>query len=353
MRTGRKFAQILTFALLGYMLACCSGESYYDASDFGNVPKIDAHFHYLTMDVRYMKFAAGLRFRLLNPNWDGEEVTIDDQLSISAAIKRALPRDYAFFGTFSADSVWKEGYAAGAIRRIDSCIQLGASGVKIWKNIGMVIKSQDGRYVMIDDPVFAPVFRYLQDNKISVMGHLGEPRDCWLPVDSMIDPGAVSYFTSHPQYYMYLHPEAPSYDEQIEARDSVLGMYPSIDFIGAHLASLEWSLDEVARHLDRYPGLKVDLAARLGPVMYHSDRNRDKVREFFIKYQDRILYGTDFEVHDDPATDPEQKMLELKKGWLDQWIYFTTDSVVGARGLKLPKEVIDKIYYRNAIKYFD
>jgi predicted TIM-barrel fold metal-dependent hydrolase len=184
------------------------------------------------------------------------------------------------------------------------------------------------------------------------MGHFGEPKDCWLPENEMIDPGAVSYFKDHPQYYMYLHPEAPSYSDQINSRDTILKRFPELDFIGAHLASLEWSLDELAKRLDRYPNLKVDMAARMGPIFYHSRINRGKVRDFIIKYQDRILYGTDFEVHDEQGLDPEKVKANLRKGWLDQWIFLTTDSTIEVKGLKLPRDVIDKIYFKNAEKYF-
>ena len=71
-----------------------------------------------------------------------------------------------------------------------------------------------------------------------------------------------------------------------------------------------------------------------------------------IKYQDRILYGTDFEVHDEPGLDSEKVRANLYKGWLDQWIFLATDSTLAVKGLKLPREVIDKIYFKNAEKYF-
>jgi predicted TIM-barrel fold metal-dependent hydrolase len=342
---------IASMSLLILMISCHSPENYYSASDFERTPKTDAHFHYLTRDSQYMQFASLLNFRLLNPNWNGE-YSIDDQLSISVAIQHAFPHEFAFFGTFSVDSFGKPGFGDAVIARINDCMRAGASGIKIWKNIGMVLKDGNGKYIMIDDPAFSPILEYLEKNRIPVMGHLGEPKDCWVPVNEMIDPGAVSYFNSHPQYYMYLHPEAPSYMAQINARDTILTRYPQIDFIGAHLASLEWSLDELANRLDRFPNLKVDIAARMGPIFYHTRHNREKVRDFMIKYQDRILYGTDFEVHDDPKLNIEEVKKNLEKGWLAQWIFFTTDSVLQVKGLKLPKEVIDKIYYKNADTYF-
>ena len=345
------YASSAIVALLALFISCSSPVAYYSAADFEKTPKIDAHFHYLTPDTQYMQYASSLNVRILNPNWDGE-YSIEEQLKISVAVRRFFPHEFAFFGTFPVDSFGKPGFASVTIDRIKYCIESGASGIKIWKNIGMVLKDPDNQYIMIDDPAFSQVFEYLEMNRIPVMGHLGEPKDCWLPENEMIDPGAVSYFKDHPQYYMYLHPDAPSYMDQINSRDSILKRYPELDFIGAHLASLEWNLGELAKRLDEFPNLKVDIAARMGPLLYHTGRNREKVRDFMIKYQDRILYGTDFEVHDEQGLDPEKVKANLRKGWLDQWIYFATDSVLDVKGLKLPSDVIDKIYFKNAEKYF-
>jgi predicted TIM-barrel fold metal-dependent hydrolase len=342
----------ICLTILTLLISCSSPVQYYSVSDFEKVPKIDAHFHYFTMDRQYMEFASSQNFRLLSINWDGE-YSIDEQMKVAQSILSVNQGKFAFFGTFSADSFGKPDFAGKTIARIDECMKAGASGIKIWKNIGMVLKDRTGRYVMIDDPVFEPIFKYLEQNKIPVIGHLGEPKDCWLPENEMIDPGAVSYFGKNPQYYMFLYPEAPSYDAQIISRDNILRKYPKLDFIGAHLASLEWSVDELAKRLDSYPNLKADIAARMYPLQYQSNNNREKVRNFFIKYQDRILYGTDYEVHDAPGLNSNDIMANFRKGWLDQWIYLATDSTAGVKGLKLPKEVIDKIYFKNAERYFN
>ena len=344
-------ARVVFIFFIATLGSCGPREEYYSTGYFRKVPKIDAHFHYLTFDTRYMKFASDNNFRLLCPNWDGE-YSIDDQMKISVSVKHDFPDKFAFFGTFSVDSFGSPDFAEKTISRIKDCMKSGASGIKIWKNIGMVLKDHNGRYVMIDDPAFVPVFSYLEEHRIPVMGHLGEPRDCWLPENEMIDPGAVSYFKANPQYYMYLHPEAPSYDAQIDSRDRVLEKYPELDFIGAHLASLEWSVDKLGEHLEKFPNLKADMAARMYPIQYQSNKDREKVRNFMIKYQDRILYGTDFSVYDKAGQSSDDIMKNLYKGWLDQWIFLATDSTISVKGLKLPKEVIDKIYYKNAEQFF-
>ena len=93
---------------------------------------------------------------------------------------------------------------------------------------------------------------------------------------------------------MFLHPEMPSYEDQIKARDNFVAAHPQLRFVGAHLGSLEYDVDRIAAFLDRFPErVNVDMAARMSQVQYQSVRDTKRCGTFFIKYQDRLLYGTD------------------------------------------------------------
>jgi len=190
------------------------------------------------------------------------------------------------------------------------------------------------------------------------MGHLGEPKNCWLPLEQMTDSGNYRYYKANPQYHMYLHPEAPSYDDQINARDNLLRKHPGLVFVAAHLASLEWNVDEIATRLDMFPNMNIDLSARMAHLQYQSVTDLQHVRNFLIKYQDRVAYGTDITISPDER-DPEARLQALLERWKSNWIYLATDSVQkiknisgDVKGLRLPKEVIDKIYKRNADRFF-
>ena len=73
-----------------------------------------------------------------------------------------------------------------------------------------------------------------------------------------------------PEYHMYLHPEYPSYEDQIETRDNLLRKHPGLHFVGAHLGSMEWSLEEMASHFDMFPNMSVDMAARISHLENHA-----------------------------------------------------------------------------------
>ncbi len=156
---------------------------------------------------------------------------------------------------------------------------------------------------------------------------------------------------------MFLHPELPSYEDQMAARDRMLQKNMELHFIGAHLASLEWSVDELAKFLDKFPNAVVDMAARMGQVQYQSGRDREKVRRFFIQYQDRVLYATD--LTQQPDADPAEFKNEAHQKWLNDWKYLNTDQTMSVpeldepfQGLALPKNVIEKIYRLNAENIF-
>jgi predicted TIM-barrel fold metal-dependent hydrolase len=133
-------------------------------------------------------------------------------------------------------------------------------------------------------------------------------------------------------------------------------------FVGAHLGSLEYDVNRIAAFLDRFPNANVDMAARMSQVQYQSVRDYDKVRNFFIKYQDRLLYGTDLTLNPGEAGNEQQKA-EFKRSahetWTQDWRYLATPESqrvemikADARGLALPREVIDKVYYGNAVRVF-
>lgn len=349
----------LFLGLVSYFLvsSCTRETGHYAFSDFASVPKTDVHLHINSLNPVYIRLAEENNFRIVSPNVDSR-LPVGDQLDTASVIAGEHQGRFAFLGTFSVDHFGKPGFAAEIISVIDECMNRGASGIKIWKNIGMVLLDSTGRYVMVDDPAFNSVFSYLEANKIPVMGHLGEPKNCWLPLEMMTDTGNYRYYKANPQYHMYLHPQAPSYEDQITARDNLLKKHPGLDFTGAHFGSLEWSIDELARRLDSFPRLSVDMSARMAHLQYQSIADYEKVRDFLIKYQDRIMYGTDITVNS-MEKDPEGRAQQIYERWVSNWVYLATDSTQqirnikgNVRGMHLPKDVIDKIFNTNAERFF-
>jgi predicted TIM-barrel fold metal-dependent hydrolase len=334
-----------------------SRERYYSAADFGRVEKVDAHMHVYGPANLLVRQAIRDHVHFLTINVDSpDHGSIPRQLHDAGSLRRRYPGRVAFAGTFSAAGFTKPGWSREALREIDEALAQGAVGVKIWKNFGMVVRDSSGRYVMPDDPRLEPIYSMLQREHIVLLGHMAEPLDCWLPYSKMIVKGDVDYYRQHPQYYMYLHPDMPKHDEILAARDRMLAAHPQLRFDAVHLASLEWDVDRIGAFLDRFPEADVDMAARIGQLEYQAETHPDKVRRFFIRYQDRILYGTDDEYG--PADD-SQAVAQVAADWRRDWRFLVTDEEMRSpdldrafRGMHLPRSVVDKIYRKNAVALF-
>ncbi len=345
---------ILLFALLS-----CRNR-FYSETDFPSLLKIDSHVHINSDDGIFEEQAAADNFMLITLNVDhGDSANIRKQYNHAAISVQKHPGKVFFGPAFLFDTAgWgTDDWSKKIISQLDKDINAGVITVKIWKNIGMTVRDRTGRFIMVDDPGLDPVINFIMGKNLPVTGHLGEPRNCWLPLDQMTVSSDSSYFARNPHYHMFLHPEYPSYEDQINARDRMLEKHPDLTFIGCHLGSLEWNVDSLALRLDKYPNMAVDMSARICHLQYQSAKDRKRVRDFCIKYQDRLLYGTD--VGYSGSSNPEAFKERMHNTWTDDWKYFTTDEEMTSdkfkgtfTGLKLPKEVVDKIYRENAIKWY-
>ena len=338
--------------------AATSAAGHYTLADFARVPKIDAHVHVHGAADHLMAQVVRDDFRLLTINVDYADFPpLDAQRAAAESLRARYPGRVAWVATFPVTGFGRPGWSDVVIEDLRGALRAGAVGVKVWKNIGMDLRDADGTWVMPDDPRLEPVFAFLEREHVVLLGHQAEPLNCWLPLAKMTVRSDREYFTEHPQYYMYRHPEMPSHETILAARDRMLTAHPALRFDGVHLASLEWDVDEVARFLDRFPGARVDLAARLVHLEYQATRQRAKVRDFLMKYRDRVLYGSD-DMYG-PADDVPSAVTDVHKDWLADWRFLATadtlhsaDFPAAFRGLSLPREVIDRIYRLNAEALF-
>jgi predicted TIM-barrel fold metal-dependent hydrolase len=333
-----------------------SGLRFYSVEDFTSVLKFDSHIHYNTSDTAFVNFATNENFHFLNIVDDRPfGITMQEQLGLAFMHQEKYSGRMFFATTFPVRNWDDQDWQEKTLEHLKKSFLKGAVAVKIWKNIGMDLRNKNGEFVMVDDPQLDIIYDYLAKQGITLIGHNGEPRDCWLPLEQMTVGGNRNYYSLHPEYHMYLHPEFPSYQDQINARDNMLAKHPDMKFIGCHLGSLEWSLDELAKRLDRYPNMAVDLS-RFTNLHIHARKDWQKTHDFFIKYQDRLIYGTDRSVNSTKNFEGTKK--GIHDAWLSHWIFFATDQVINVpeaggevKGLHLPADVIDKIYYKNAVKW--
>ena len=278
-----------------------------------------------------------------------QKSVLPEMIPGTARFHRESGGRWAWATTFDARGFEEPGFAGRVIGDLQRNFEQEAVAVKIWKNIGMGIRSKSGEYLLPDHKSLLPIYEAILKADKTLICHLGEPNGAWLPLDG--SNTEAGYLKSHPEWHMYGHPEAPSKEVILAARDRVVARYPKLRVIGCHLGSNEEDLDRLAKRLDAMPNFVVDVASR---VRYLMAADREKARQFVLKYQDRILYATDFVL----GTGSDERAAEsLQATHEREWNFFATGDVVTARdrqvqGLALPEAILRKIFRENAVRTF-
>ena len=213
--------------------------------DLEKMPKIDAHAHVAEGGVGDEKLFINL-LKKHNIKWldicvVGTAWTkLQKKIVFAESLHRRYPEQIAWATSFNLENWEQADWKRSALTTIEQGFAHGAVAVKVWKEIGMVLKDANGHWVMIDDARFDPLLDYIESQNKTLVAHIGKPRDCWLPPEKMMVADVGSYYAEHPQYYGFRRPEIPGYWEQVKARDHVLEKHPRLRVVGCHLGSLEY-----------------------------------------------------------------------------------------------------------------
>jgi len=310
------------------------------------LPKIDVHAHYRTDHPDLAPALSAWNARAVLVNVTGSERKIDEKWRDFRALRAAHPDRFFIVATFDPFRFNEPDFVSRVIEQLRADIAAGAKGVKVWKDIGMEVRDAEGRHVQIDHPRFQPIFDFLVEQDIPVMAHIAEPLAAWQPLSA--DNPHFWYYSNNPQYHAYSQPQIPRHETIIAARDRWLARNPRLTVVAMHLASVEHDVVEVAKRLDAYPNLYVETAARINDLAMQPS---DRVREFMIRYQDRIMWGTDF-------GEGSVSRAGLEASFGQHWRYYggaDTVTLGNARswhrtvtGLALPRGALEKFAHGNA-----
>ena len=236
--------------------------------------------------------------------------------------------------------------------RLRDAAAAGARGLKIWKRLGLQARDRRGGLVAVEDPRLDPLWSTAGELGLPILIHVGDPIAFFLPLDRHNE--RYEELVAHPDWHFWPprppgsadDPGVPSFDEIMAGLWRVIESHPETTFIGAHVGCAAEDLDWVSAMLDACPNYAVDVAARLGEI----GRQPYTAREFFIRHQDRIVFGTD----GDP--DPGEyrrwyRFLETR----DESFDYGGDEVPAQgrwqiHGIGLPDDVLRKVYGANAAR---
>jgi predicted TIM-barrel fold metal-dependent hydrolase len=256
----------------------------------------------------------------------------------------AAPDRFATYGWMDWGDVQSGGFFKRSVIRLERLVEHGACGLKIWKDLGTTIRDTDGSLLHIDDERLDPIYEKAAELRVPIMYHIADPDAFFLPIDA----------TNERYEELAAHPEWSYHDshfgklELLAQRDRVIARHPKTTFVGAHVAEHPEDLAYVSKLLESNPNLQVDIGARCAEL----GRQPYTAREFFLKFADRILFGTDLI--------PETNMYRLHYRFLetrDEYFEYPSHASRQGRwniyGLYLPDEVLGKVYRENAMKLLD
>jgi uncharacterized protein len=259
--------------------------------------------------------------------------------NIVTAMKGRYPKRFVIFANLDFRDLNEPGYGARAAARLAEDVKNGAQGLKIFKNFGMDLKYQNGERVKVDDPTFDPVWQKCAELKIPILIHVAEPGSFFDPIDKDNErwlelkqfPGRAR----PPERY-------PKFETLMTERDNLIARHPKTIFIFAHLAYHGNDLARLGRMFDQYPNFYVDVAAVLAEI----GRQPYTARDFFIKYQDRLVFGKD--IYEPSEYTYYFRVFETKDDYIPY--YRRRHAFWRMYGLYLPDTVLKKVYYQNALR---
>jgi len=272
----------------------------------------------------------------------------------------------ALFFNIDWDDVDDEDFGERMAKKLENAVDQGFAGLKISKSLGLEVKDQEGELVPVDAPKLDPLWAKAGELGVPVTIHTADPKaffeepgpenERWEELEEAPD------WSFHGEEY-------PSRQSLLEARNRVIARHPETTFILAHMANNPENMDAVEKLLENHDNIYVDTSARIAEFGRHS---AERIREFFLRFQDRILFGTDLGVH--AKSTPKGLYYSLFLGSISKekprledvppffrkhWRYFESDDDEVAHPIPiqgdwkvhpidLPHRVLAKIYWKNS-----
>ena len=303
-------------------------------------PFIDIHSHQFQMAKQDLstlikdmdEMNMGIMINLSGGSGDGLKGAIMN-------INDHFPNRFGVFANVNFGGAGGDGWGEKAAKQLEEDVKNGAKGLKIYKSLGLRDLDSDGKRLAIDDPRLNPVWEKCAELGIPVLIHAADPKSFWDPMDAdnerwleLKTKGGRKRSDTDP---------AP-WQQIIDEEHNMFRNHPKTIFINAHLGWYANDLAYLGTLLDEIPNMYVEIAA----VIAELGRQPRFAHDFFVKYQDRILFGKDsWEPGEFPTyfrvLESSDEYFPYHKKYHAFWAMY---------GLDLPDEVLKKVYYKNALK---
>lgn len=249
------------------------------------------------------------------------------------------PNRFAVFANIDFNDVGSKGWTEKTVNQFEQDIKNGARGLKVYKSLGMYNKDSDGNRLAIDDPRLDPIWEKCAELGVPVLIHSADPKSFWDDFDG--DNERWLELKTHPRRKRSATDPAP-WEQIIAEQHRMFKKHPKTTFINAHMGWYANDLGTLGQLLDELPNMNVGI----GAIIAELGRQPRFAKAFFIKYQDRILFGKDSWVPEEFPTyfrvlESADEYFPYHKKYHAFWPMY---------GLDLPDEVLKKVYYKNALR---
>ena len=303
-------------------------------------PFIDVHNHQYGLNPdkvdQLVKDMDGINLRIM-VNLSGG---YGDRLKENVHILKDRYKDrFVVFANVDFSNIDAPDYGQRAAAQLEQDVRSGAQGLKLFKNFGMDLKDTKGQRIHVDDPRFGPVWDMCARLKIPVLIHTGEPWSFFQPQDRFNER-----WLELKQFPQRARPpdRYPGWETLMAEQHHLFASHPKTIFINAHLGWLGGNLAELGRLMDQMPNMYTEI----GAVLAELGRQPRFAREWFIKHQDRVLFGKDTWAPDEYHY--YFRVLETADEYFDY--YRKRHAFWKMYGLDLPDAVLRKLYYKNALR---
>jgi predicted TIM-barrel fold metal-dependent hydrolase len=257
-----------------------------------------------------------------------------------AALEGAHPGRFVTFALVNFDGIDDDDWSEREAKRLEEGFRAGAKGLKIDKRLGLRWRYKSGKLMPVDDPKLDAVWAVCAKHKRPVVIHVSDPAAFFTPLDRFNE--RWHELNANPNW-LFFGDQFPKRQDILDQLHRVIERHPRTTFVNTHFGNNAEDLAAVAEKLDKYPNMLVDFDARISEL----GRAPYSARRFFVKYQDRILFGTD--------TTPRRaafriyyRFLETDDEYFDCAASHHRQGFWPIYGLFLPAEVLEKIYFKNA-----
>ncbi len=303
-------------------------------------PFIDVHNHQYTMPVQSLdnlvvemdSLNMGVMVNLSGFRGKFLEWSLDN-------VNQHHPTRFVIFLNINFENLDDQGWPEEPLAMMEEAVKQGVVGLKVYKGLGLTDKDNNGKRIAVDDPRLDPIWAKCGALGIPVLIHSGEPSSFWDPKDKYNERWLE--LKQEPGRYRPAD-EFPSFEQIMGEQHHVFRKHPETKFIDAHLGWFGNDLERLGKLFDELPNVYTEL----GAVLAELGRQPRFAQAWMIQYQDRVLFGKDTYKKEEYYT--YFRVLETADEYFDY--YRKRHAHWKMYGLELPDSVLQKIYYKNAMK---